>query len=528
MAFIDDIQSRDTALYPVVIFETSNTAPGDIQISTKPVSIGHRTFTPLLLSSPSIKESIDLENRRYKISNVSLKVSNVEYNGGRFSDKISLHEKGGAINTQAAIYWISPSVESENILFDLDSGNAAYFAYKGVVRSITHDEKTCNITLEDISQSTLHRDVPVALLTGDGILEKYLNKPYPMVYGEVDKSPCIVSEVTQDIMSDFNILPDRVLDDNITIEGIQRFTDINWDGGASRYSDLMVRSDVSYCYVLNTTIYSQADGLYYANQYFLGDTNQYIISNSEIPIDPDIATNTIAQNIVQVYEVDSTINQIKFVDFTWVLPSTFDETLIISPFPAMSWEDEDYVISFLDEDENVGNDWRFGVTKLTFNTTSAFDDYPIREALSFGNNSHITTTVESLEGDNPYFMLACKSGVGQTNDLNFQDPESGNLTIMQKWDTDIDIDGMNWYSDLGGTVNLKKYISSSIELYSGDGTIWYVYLMSNVKEDLSEGIGSKSTVSTFQNSMSALKVYYLDKFTTRNFYAHVKGRVTLQ
>ena len=194
MAFIDDIQSRDTALYPVVIFETSSTAPGDIQISTKPVSIGHRTFTPLLLSSPSIKESIDLENRKYKISNVSLKVSNVEYNGERFSDKISLHEKGGAINTQAAIYWISPSVESENIGFDLDSGNAAYFAYKGVVRAITHDEKTCNITLEDISQSTLHTDVPVTLLgTNDEIPEKYRMKPVPMVYGTVDRSPVVIN-----------------------------------------------------------------------------------------------------------------------------------------------------------------------------------------------------------------------------------------------------------------------------------------------------------------------------------------------
>jgi len=122
MAFIDDIQSRDTALYPVVIFETSDTG-NDIQVSIKPVTIYDRKVSPLLLSSPSIKESIDLESRKYKISNVLLKISNVEYNGERFSDRISSYDYWGdgnlkgAINTECEIYWISPSVENLNIQF---------------------------------------------------------------------------------------------------------------------------------------------------------------------------------------------------------------------------------------------------------------------------------------------------------------------------------------------------------------------------------------------------------------------------
>ena len=63
MSFQDDIQGKNTVLYPVVIFETSATAAGDVQISTKPVTIVSRTFDPLLISSPSINESIDLEDR---------------------------------------------------------------------------------------------------------------------------------------------------------------------------------------------------------------------------------------------------------------------------------------------------------------------------------------------------------------------------------------------------------------------------------------------------------------------------------
>ena len=54
MSFQDDIQGKNTVLYPVVIFETSATAAGDVQISTKPVTIVSRTFDPLLISSPSI------------------------------------------------------------------------------------------------------------------------------------------------------------------------------------------------------------------------------------------------------------------------------------------------------------------------------------------------------------------------------------------------------------------------------------------------------------------------------------------
>ena len=203
MAFFDDIQSRDTALYPVVIFETSSTAAGDIQISTKPVAIGNRTFDPLLISSPNIKESIDLQTRKYKISNVSLQVSNAEYNGERFSDRISLHEFGTALNTKVAMYWISPSVEGDSIVFQDDEANAAYFAYKGTIRDISHDEKSCKLTLEDISQSTLHRDVPIARLgTAPSVPEKYKNKPYPMVYGWVRASPLVFNNNYDDLIAD--------------------------------------------------------------------------------------------------------------------------------------------------------------------------------------------------------------------------------------------------------------------------------------------------------------------------------------
>ena len=203
MAFEHDIKTRDTALFPVVRIPSIN-----FYISTKSFSIKNKldddfpvNYTPLLLSSPSVKESFDIQNRRYKISNVSLKISNIEYNGVRFSDAQI------PINTEVSIYWVSPSCRDITECFE---------AYIGIIRAITHDEKTCSIALEDISQSTLHRDVPIKLLgTTKGFTDKYKNKPYPMVYGTVDKSPCVLGE-----LSIYNPA-------DPSVSNIRLFTDIN-------------------------------------------------------------------------------------------------------------------------------------------------------------------------------------------------------------------------------------------------------------------------------------------------------------
>ena len=533
MAFIDDIQSRDTALFPIVRIPSVS-----YYISIKPFSIKNyvsdsdtKNYIPLLLSSPSIKESIDLESRKYKISNVSLKISNVEYNGVRFSDSQI------PLNTKESIWWVSPSCES---VFE-DS----YMAYAGTVRAITHDEKTCNITLEDISQSILHRDVPVELLgTDDKILEKYRNKPIPMVYGEVDKSPCVVPEIYGDTLLDFNIIPDRVFDTNLAIEGIQRFTDINWDGGESGVSDFMVVSDDAYCHVLQTPLY--ADGLSVSKQYNLGAPEvdgteefnaKYIITNPENvymvddPNTPDVdegsATfggdpNTIAENIVQIYEVDNKINNVNHIDISDypVIPNT-NILLVVNPMPGVSWEDEDWwFTNMVESSVNPYYDvFRIGQVLLTFNSAESIDDYPKREALSFGANSKLTATVPLLGGANPFFELRCWVGYG--------DP--ANATRMLTWDEDIDIDGINWEAthsinedNLLATTNTKKYISESFEGFGDEASIWRVA----IQNSMTYAVGSGSIISTFQNSIAALKVYYLDKFATRDFYVHVKGRTS--
>ena len=95
--FKNDIQGRDTGLVPFVLIGdiTSSDLAGAnianiddlIAISTNTLELAN--FRPILLNIPSIKESIDIEKRNYRISNVSIQLSNYEYNGVRFSELVS-------------------------------------------------------------------------------------------------------------------------------------------------------------------------------------------------------------------------------------------------------------------------------------------------------------------------------------------------------------------------------------------------------------------------------------------------------
>ena len=176
--FASDIQGRDTALVPVIRI-------GDIYISTNSMTYDTNPILPLLTSNPSLKESIDIEKRNYKISNITITVNNYAYEGQRFSERVV----GSLINTPVEVYWTSPSTTN------FSDDTSAFMIYQGEVRRYEHDDESCKITVEDSSQATLHRDLPLPehYLTGDEVPDKYKNKPIPMVYGEVDRSPCLVS-----------------------------------------------------------------------------------------------------------------------------------------------------------------------------------------------------------------------------------------------------------------------------------------------------------------------------------------------
>ena len=177
MTFSEDIKSKHLSNYVLVTI-------GDIdepthRISTNKVRLGEDYYKPILLNIPSISESLDVENRKYKISSVRLSISDYEEDGVRFSDSLNT-----LMNNEVNIYYAS---QSWQILDD------CYLAGTYIVRSFTQDENNVNLTCEDLSQDKLHKDLPLANLGSDDYIpDKYKNKPIPMVFGKVEKSPCLV------------------------------------------------------------------------------------------------------------------------------------------------------------------------------------------------------------------------------------------------------------------------------------------------------------------------------------------------
>ena len=201
--FRNDIQDRDTSLTPVVLIGNKEYGhiPNPIYLSTgyHPTAgfASGSNYYPILLNIPSLKESIDIEKRKYKISSVNLDISNFPHNGKRFSEVIST---SSLINTECRIYWFTPSTTTMGLDDDYnnlpsDSWNWGLQIFNGTIRKYTHDDEKVRLVVEDRSQATLHKDLPLEknyLGTGDDVPDKYKNKPIPMVYGNVDRSPCVI------------------------------------------------------------------------------------------------------------------------------------------------------------------------------------------------------------------------------------------------------------------------------------------------------------------------------------------------
>ena len=200
--FKSDIQGRDTALVPLVLIGSwvgsQWNDPNLIQISTNSIVQNDAIFKPLLLNIPSLKESIDIEKRNYKISSINLDISNFPYEGKRFSELIG---DSSLINKEVRIWWTSPSCTSNPYAADLGAVDDAspFQIFTGTIRRYTHDDEKVRLVVEDRSQATLHKDLPLSgnyLTENNGysnVPDKYKNKPIPMVYGHVDRSPCVIS-----------------------------------------------------------------------------------------------------------------------------------------------------------------------------------------------------------------------------------------------------------------------------------------------------------------------------------------------
>lgn len=171
--FEKDVQGKDTYLVPLIIIDDR------IYLSTGKVVL-ENNYDPLIKSIGTIQESIDIKSKKFKISSVSINLHNYEYNNEILSDKLF---STGAINSRLDIYWKSQSAEN------LDDCLKVYSGYIVDVRETK--DSTLIVSIEDITEKTLHKDLPIRYTPFENMPSKHQNKPIPMVYGVVDRSPCV-------------------------------------------------------------------------------------------------------------------------------------------------------------------------------------------------------------------------------------------------------------------------------------------------------------------------------------------------
>ena len=203
-SFKQDVRSNNTNIVPIVVLEKKiiiedeelreyyGFSTNNLEINTSEESIYCK---PILLGLPKLKESIDIESSKYKISSVTLNFSNVEYNGSRMSD---LFTNSMLINETVSIYFKSQSCTTLTTNFqkmvngqeDLDTD--CPLLYVGKIRQISHTDEKLTIKLEDLTEQKIHRDLPQEYLgDADNVPNRYKNKPIPMLYGRLNNAPTV-------------------------------------------------------------------------------------------------------------------------------------------------------------------------------------------------------------------------------------------------------------------------------------------------------------------------------------------------
>lgn len=165
-------------------------------MSTGPVTVNGYLYKGLLLNFPAIKESVDIINKRHKLNTSKIKISNTIINGARFSDDIS-HD--ALLNKTINIWWATPATVSNH-------PEESLHVFEGVIREYVQGEDVSTLTVEDKSLVVTDKYVPsnkIPIADDSSVwLKEYRGASIPMVYGMVDRCPCVVEgeiDATQNI-----------------------------------------------------------------------------------------------------------------------------------------------------------------------------------------------------------------------------------------------------------------------------------------------------------------------------------------
>ena len=174
-----DIDAKTFNLTPLVIIDDR------LYLSTSKESFKEgMDFKPLIKNIGSIKQSVDIQNKTFKISSITLSLYNYKYNDEYLSDMIF---SPSVMNKKITIYMKSQSAQNLEDCLEV---------YSGYVKNIKESSGILSLSAEDKTDEVLNKQVPYKFVRDDiNLPEKYRNEPMPIVYGYVDKAPCVYFEL---------------------------------------------------------------------------------------------------------------------------------------------------------------------------------------------------------------------------------------------------------------------------------------------------------------------------------------------
>ena len=275
-----DLSFRETYLVPLIVIDSARDETGNfinepMYISTnKGVFSGDVFWEDFDLKISSIKESLDLVNRKYKINNLSFTLSNYYVQDKRISDFVA---DRALLNKTVEVYYKTQSCKT---LED------CVLIFKGDIRRFDHDSKLVRVELEDLTEGKLSKELPIANTGFGGNLynKEHKNQPIPMVYGSVEKSPTIpfINLQAQNDETDINLICDDVLNSDRGIKMGGFFGDDIASSFTTESCPLYIYKD-SYFLVLQTYVpeaaYEQGEG-----NFFYDDYEQYTVQEDSIQI----------------------------------------------------------------------------------------------------------------------------------------------------------------------------------------------------------------------------------------------------
>ena len=218
--FIDDVieSANRTNLIPLVSIEgrdlyfSTNTL-NSFEISSN--NSNKRDYLAAVNNISGLDSEIDLAENSFNISNVTIDLFDLDGKINSFTNFSNLSD-----------IIFSKQIVNEKVEIYLKSQSARHLGdcllvYTGYVKSIQQKQNMITVEVEDNTEKIFDKDFINEFVRDDiGLPQRYHNLPVPVVYGTVDKAPCVYYDLYSSLLltrnRDYALTPDSFAIQEIT------------------------------------------------------------------------------------------------------------------------------------------------------------------------------------------------------------------------------------------------------------------------------------------------------------------------